>query len=117
MPNAEIKSFSTPDERQEVERASVAVVNMPGGPVERSTLKPGWRWSEHIKPMVGTELCEVNHFGYIVSGQLGIRLKDGTEHVAKAGDVIAVPAGHDAWVVSGEPIVVIDWGATTNFGK
>jgi quercetin dioxygenase-like cupin family protein len=117
MPNAEIKSFSTPDERQEVERASVAVVNMPGGPVERSTLKPGWRWSEHIKPMVGTELCEVNHFGYIVSGQLGIRLKDGTELIAKAGDVLAVNAGHDGWVVGDEPVVVIDWAATTNFGK
>ena len=40
MTNAAFKSFNTPDEQQEVDRASVAVVNMPGGPVERSTLEP-----------------------------------------------------------------------------
>ncbi|MEK7248624.1 MAG: cupin domain-containing protein [Chloroflexota bacterium] len=117
MPKAEIKNFNTPDEQQEVDKASVATLNMSGGPVERSTLKSGWRWSEHIKPMAGTELCEVNHFGYIVSGQLGIRLVDGTELVARAGDVIAVPAGHDAWVIGDEPVVAIDWGAAANFGK
>lgn len=117
MTTASVKSFSTPDEQQEVEKASVATLNMPGGAVERSTLKPGWRWSEHIKPMAGTDFCEFNHFGYVVSGQLGIRLKEGKELVAKAGDVLAVPSGHDAWVIGDEPVVIIDWGATTSFGK
>ena len=117
MPKIQIKSFDTPDEQQEVNMASVATVHMPGGPVERSTLKPGWRWSEHIKEMAGTDLCEVNHFGYIISGQLGIRMKDGAEHIVRAGDVFAVSAGHDGWVVGDEPVVILDWGATTDLGK
>jgi hypothetical protein len=30
------------------------LVNLDGGPVGRATFKPGWRWSEHVKPIAGT---------------------------------------------------------------
>ena len=41
-------------------------------------------------------------------------MTDGTDIVARAGDVTALPHGHDAWVVGDEPVVVIDWwGAST----
>ena len=29
----------------------------------RMTTQPGWKWSECIKPMVGTETCQKNHVG------------------------------------------------------
>ena len=29
------------------------LVNMAEGPVGRATFNPGWRWSEHVKPIAG----------------------------------------------------------------
>lgn len=49
------------------------------------------------------------HFQYHVSGVLRIKMDDGTEFDCKAGDVSLLPSGHDAWVVGGEPAVVVDF--------
>lgn len=61
---------------------------------------------EYVKPIAGTDSCEAPHFKYHVSGQLQIRMDDGTEVVAKPGDITSLPSGHDAWVVGDEPVVV-----------
>jgi hypothetical protein len=42
------------------------------------TFEPGWCWSDDVKPIAGTESCEAPHFQYHVSGQLSIRMDDGT---------------------------------------
>jgi hypothetical protein len=39
--------------------------------VGRGTFEPGWRWSTDVKPIAGTESCEVSHLGYILSGRSG----------------------------------------------
>jgi hypothetical protein len=39
-------------------------VNFGGGVVGRGTFEPGWRWSENIKPIAGTDSCQVSHLGY-----------------------------------------------------
>jgi hypothetical protein len=44
----------------------------------RATLQPGWRWSQHMQSYAGTDFCEVQHIGYLLSGRLGTRLKDGS---------------------------------------
>ncbi len=72
------------------------------------TLQPGWRWSQHVKPIAGTELCEAPHFQYQVSGVLHISMADGTDLESRAGDVTALPQGHDAWVEGTEPVALID---------
>ena len=64
-----------------------------------------------------TESCEAPHFQYHVSGRLAIRMDDGTEFIAKAGDVTSLPSGHDAWVVGDEPVVVVDWYGASNYAK
>ena len=38
----------------------------------RSTHEPGWRWSEHVKPVVGTPSCQHHHMGVVVAGQLEV---------------------------------------------
>jgi hypothetical protein len=44
-------------------------------------------------------------------------MADGTELDAHAGDVTALPHGHDAWVVGDEPVVVVDWWGASNYAK
>ena len=38
--------------------------------VMRLTLQPGWKWSQDIKPTVGTDSCKTKHLGIIVSGSV-----------------------------------------------
>ena len=114
---AEQKSFQTPDESRTFERGAVDLVNIGGSEIGRLTLQPGWRWSEHVKPIAGTELCEAPHFQYHAHGTLRIQMADGTEFDAQPGDVTALPQGHDAWVVGEEPVVVIDWWGASNYAK
>ena len=40
-----------------------------------------------------------------------------TELVAEPGDVTSLPSGHDAWVIGGEPAVMVDWFGASNYAK
>ena len=114
---SEQKSFGMPDETRTFERGVVELLRIGGGEVGRLTLQPGWRWSEHVKPLAGTELCQAPHFQYHVSGTLHVVMADGTEFDAKPGDVTALPQGHDAWVVGDDPVVVVDWYGASHYAR
>jgi len=114
---AEHKSFGTPDETREFPRGSLRLVKIGDAEIGLLTLEPGWRWSEHVKPIAGTELCEAPHFQYHVQGTLQIVMADGSEFTARAGDVTALPQGHDAWVVGDEPVIAIDWYGASNYAR
>ncbi len=77
-----------------------------------ATFEPGWRWSESIAPIAGTESCTVHHNGYVVSGRMQVRMDDGGESEVGPGDVFVIPPGHDAWVVGDEQCVVYDFAGT-----
>ncbi len=114
-PAAEYKDFTKPDEVRRFDHGRMEVLHLAAGTVGRMVLEPGWRWSEHVKPNAGTDLCEVTHFGYQVSGVLRIRLADGTEVEARPGMVGSVPPGHDAWVVGEDPAVLLDWAGAASY--
>lgn len=109
------KDFKRADEVRTFEKGRVELVQIGGGTVGRITLEPGWRWSEHVKPLVGTEWCEAPHFQYHVSGRLHIVGSDGSEFEVGPGEVSMLPAGHDAWVVGDEPVVAVDWNGAVNY--
>ena len=113
----EQKNFGQPDETREFPNGRAEILKIGDGEVGRYTFEPGWRWSNDVKPVAGTESCEVPHFQYHVSGRLGIRMDDGTEFVAGPGDITSLPAGHDGWVVGDEPAVVIDWYGASSYAK
>ena len=117
MSIAEQARFETPDESRTFPFGQVDLVRIGGSEIGRLTLQPGWRWSDHVKPIAGTELCEAPHFQFHVAGVLGIRMADGSELVARAGDVTALPHGHDAWVVGDEAVVLIDWWGASNYAR
>ena len=117
MAGAEQKRFDSPDEVREFPLGRAEIVRIGGGEVGRLVVEPGWRWSEHLKPVAGTELCEAPHFQYVLSGRIGVRMADGTELELRAGDVNVLPPGHDAWVIGDEPAVAIDWGGAHVWAK
>ncbi len=117
MSAAERKTFELPDETRTFDLGRVDLVDVAGAQIGRLTLEPGWRWSEHVKPLAGTEWCEAPHFQFHVAGTLRILMSDGTELDARAGDVTALPSGHDAWVVGDEPVVVVDWWGATDYAR
>ena len=114
---AEQKKFGTPDEVRTFELGELKLVKIGGADIGQLILQPGWRWSEHVKPIAGTELCEAPHFQYHVQGTLHIVMADGHEFDARAGDVTALPQGHDAWVVGDEPVVMVDWYGASNYAR
>ncbi len=118
MASVERKRFDSPDEtRAFADKGHVELVNIGGGVVGRAVFEPGWRWSEHVKPIAGTDSCQAAHVGYVVSGQQVVRMDDGTELEFSAGDVVAIPPGHDGWVVGNEPCVVIDFAGMADYAK
>ena len=117
MAKAEHKTFSAPDETRTFERGRVEIVHVAGSDIGRLTLEPGWRWSSHVKPIAGTDLCEAPHFQYHVAGRLRIEMADGTQFDAVPGQVTALPSGHDAWVIGDEPVVAVDWWGASNYAK
>ena len=117
MANAERKNFGKPDDTRTFPKGKVELINIGGGTVGKLTLEPGWRWSEHVKPIAGTEWCEAPHFQYHASGRIHVAMEDGTEMEVGPGEVSALPKGHDAWVVGNEPVVLIDFQGASNYAK
>jgi hypothetical protein len=115
--NAESKSFDSPDEKRTFGHGHAEIVNLGGSTVGRTVFEPGWRWSQDVKPIAKTDLCQVDHAGATISGRLHVRMADGKEFEMGPGDVGTIPAGHDAWVVGNEPCVMIDWAGMTNYAK
>jgi hypothetical protein len=105
----ERKNLRSPDETRTFEKGRLDLVEVRGRSIGLATLEPGWKWSTHVKSIAGTEWCEAPHFQYHVSGRLHILMRDGSEFEAGPGEVTYLPPGHDAWVVGGEPVVVVDW--------
>ena len=115
MPDAGVKSFAAPDEVVRLPKLTSHLVDLGELTVARIVSEPGWRWSEHVRPQVGGDWCQVRHVGVIVSGQLGIRFPDGTEVVYGPDDVFEIPPGHDGFTVGDEPCVQIDWAGNRPF--
>jgi hypothetical protein len=113
MTNLIARSFDDADERRTPPKAAVDVLMMGSVNAARLTLEPGWRWSECIKPIVGTNSCQVRHVGIAVAGTLHLQHADGSEVDVRAGDGYVIEPGHDAWVVGAEPFVGFEFESET----
>lgn len=112
------KSFATPDEvRKFVAHGHVDLVNLDSGPVGLGTFEPGWRWSNDVKPLAGTDSCQVEHIGYLLSGRMKVVMDDGQEADLGPGDVMHIRPGHDAWTVGDEACVALDFGGLKGYAQ
>src|SRR5438309_279944 len=45
----------------------------------RGVFEPGWRWSQDVKPLAGTDSCQVRHLGYVIAGRVRVTTDEGTQ--------------------------------------
>ena len=107
------KSFSAADEVRTPAKTRMEVVDLGGVKAARLRLEPGWRWSECIKPVAGTDSCQNHHVGTVVAGSMHIVHDDGSEDDFAAGDAYVIEPGHDAWITSEEPFVGYEFDSST----
>lgn len=118
MPGLDGKSFRNPDESRVFEKGRADIVTLGDVTMARTKAEPGWRWSEHIRPLAGTASCQLHHLGFVVAGRLRIVLDDGTSREFGPEDLYDIPAGHDAWVVGDQDMEIFDFaGAMGTFAK
>jgi len=113
----EHSDFAAADEVREFSHGRLELLHVGGSDIGRLVLQPGWRWSEHVKPIAQTESCQAAHLGYFVSGRMNVVMDDGQETEFGPGDFAVIPPGHDAWIVGEEPCVVIDWQGFADYAK
>lgn len=103
-------NFDKADEVRSGDNWKLELLNLAGdAQVGRMTLQPGWRWTNDVKPVAGTDLCMAPHQQYQISGRIHVQMEDGTEIDGVPGDIMSLPPGHDAWVLGDEPVVAVDW--------
>jgi uncharacterized cupin superfamily protein len=118
MAAVEVKNFDSPDETRPFEgNGKAEVLDLAGHAVARGTFEPGWKWSDNVKPIAGTDSCEVSHLGYVLSGKMKIFMDDGSESEIGPGSAFAIPPGHDAEVVGDEACVMVDFGEISQYAK
>ena len=108
MANIVKKSLDRPDEVKTLEKMKMEIVSLEGFRVQRETAEPGWRWSKHVKPVVGGESCRNHHLIHVLAGRIRVRMDDGQEEEFGPGDVGIIPPGHDGWNIGDEPVVWIE---------
>src|SRR5688572_23634169 len=96
-------------QHREVGGVHIDVVPAGSARVKRMVYPAGFRWSTHIKPVVGSELCMHGHVGFLARGQIHIQYADGCTLEFTAPQVIAIEPGHDGWVVGEDAAVVIEF--------
>ncbi len=119
MAELEQKRFESPEETRPFAdgMGRLDLVTVGATQIGRGVFEPGWRWSSHVKPLVGTDSCQAAHTGVVVQGRMVVHMDDGGEVEYGAGDVFYMPPGHDAWIVGDEPCILYDVTGTAKYAQ
>ena len=113
-----LKSFEEPDETRVFDKGRFEIVRVGGLTIGRATYEPGWKWSEHVGPLTGARLCEVEHVGLVVSGRAVAAMSDGNIVELTPGKLFYIPAvAHDSWVVGEELYVSLHFMGAEHYSK
>jgi len=111
-----LKSFEVPDDVRVMQKGKFELVHLGGITIGRATYEPGWKWSEHVGPSVGTTRCTIEHVGLVLSGTATVAFEDGRVIQLHAGDLFYVPPmPHDSWVVGDERYVSLHFLGAENY--
>jgi hypothetical protein len=113
MAGVRSKSFDSPDEQRTPDKTKLSVVDLGGAKAARLVAEPGWKWSECIKPVAGTDRCQARHVGVVVQGSMHVEHTDGTAIDIGPGDAYLIDPGHDAWVTGSEPFIGYEFESAT----
>ena len=117
MTRLEHASLLDPANQRPLSRGVGAAAQIGGLAIGRAILEPGWRWSESVKPLAGTEWCEAPHFQYHAAGRIRIIMSDGAEFEVGPGEVTSLPSGHDAYVVGDDPVILVDFYGAGHYAE
>ncbi len=109
MAGVQTLDFDNPSETRTPEKTRVDLVRVGSTTVGRFAFEPGWRWSDCIKPVAGTDSCQARHVGVVQSGRLTVKHEDGTEVELGPGEAYTIEPGHDAWVEGDERFVAFEF--------
>jgi len=113
-----LKRFENPDEVRTFEKGRFEVVRIGGLTIGRAVYEPGWKWSEHVRSLAGTNLCEVEHVGLVLSGKAVAAFEDGSVIELTPGNLFYIPpAPHDSWVVGDEEYVSLHFLGAESYSK
>ena len=111
MTASETRNIDQPHETRPFKaNGHMDVVTLGDFTLGRGVFESGWRWSNDVKPIAGTDSCQVRHTGFCVSGQMTVQFDDGSMLHVGPGDVVVIEPGHDAWTVGDEACVLLDTG-------
>ena len=112
-----LRRFDSPDEVREMVKGRFEVVRIGGLTIGRATYQPGWKWSQHVGPGVGSDRCSVEHVGLVLAGVATVALADRVLEM-RPGDLFYVPPEpHDSWVVGDEPYVSLHFLGADHYAK
>jgi hypothetical protein len=113
-------------EDREVGGVQVNMTRAGKGRVRRVIYPAGFRWSTHMKKLIGTDLCQHAHVGFIVRGKIEIEYADKRRAAFVAPQAVVIEPGHEGWVSGDGPAVMIEvdfegdtarvFGLTDEFG-
>lgn len=113
-----LKRFESPDETRSFEKGRFDIVNIGGLTIGRATYEPGWKWSEHVAPLAGTDRCEVEHVGMVLSGRAVAVMSEEDIIDLTPGTMFYIPPRpHDSWVVGDEPYVSLHFMGAEKYTK
>ena len=70
MAGVQTLDFESPDETRTPDKTRVDVVRLGRTTAARMVFEPGWKWSECIKPVAGTDSCQARHVGIVQAGHV-----------------------------------------------
>ena len=115
-PSVSSKSTGLPDATQIfLDGSERGVVRLGGVTIGRGVYRPGWRWSQHVRPLAGKP--SEAHTGYVLSGRMVVRAEDGLEVEVRPGEAFQAAAGADAWVAGDEPCVALDFAVDASAAR
>ena len=112
-----LKRFEQPDEVREMVKGRFELVRIGGLTIGRATYQPGWKWSEHVGPTVGSARCTVEHVGLVLAGAATAAFEDRVIEL-RAGELFYItPVPHDSWVVGSEPYVSLHFLGADRYAR
>jgi quercetin dioxygenase-like cupin family protein len=106
MTDSSLKAFARPDDVREFPLGRFEIVQVAAVTLGRATYQPGWKWSVHNAPTVGTRLCHAPHTGTVLSGHGVVEYEDGARLDLLPGAVFHITSTpHDSWVEGDVPYV------------
>ena len=74
---SQVRDFAKPNETRDFPLGALELLSFGDDVIGRLTVEPGWRWSQSLGPIMGTDMCQAAHFAYCISGTMRITMAGG----------------------------------------